>query len=70
VCTVLVGKPERKRPLGDPDVVVRIILRWIFRNLAGVVRTGWGWISIWRGGGGTCECGKKLSGSIKMRKIS
>jgi hypothetical protein len=29
---VLVGKPERKRPLGDPDVDGRIILRWIFRK--------------------------------------
>jgi hypothetical protein len=27
---VLVGKPEGKRPLGDPDVVGSIILRWIF----------------------------------------
>ena len=27
---VLVGKPEGKRPLGDPDVDGRIILRWIF----------------------------------------
>jgi hypothetical protein len=25
------GKPERKRPLGDPAVVGRIILRWIFK---------------------------------------
>ena len=29
---VLVGKPEGKRPLGDPDVDGRIILRWIFRK--------------------------------------
>ena len=27
---VLVGKPEGKRPLGDPDVDGRIILRWTF----------------------------------------
>jgi hypothetical protein len=26
---VLVGKPEAKRPLGDPDVHGRTILRWI-----------------------------------------
>ena len=26
------GKPERKRPLGDQDVDGRIILRWIFRK--------------------------------------
>ena len=29
---VLVGKPEGKRPLGDPDVDGRIILGWIFRK--------------------------------------
>jgi len=26
------NKPERKRPLGDPGVYMRIILRWIFRK--------------------------------------
>jgi hypothetical protein len=26
---------------GDPDVDERIILRWIFRKLEGVVGTGW-----------------------------
>jgi hypothetical protein len=29
---VLVGKGEGKRPWGDPDVDVKIILRWIFRK--------------------------------------
>ena len=29
---VLVGKPEGKRPLGNPDADGRIILRWIFRK--------------------------------------
>jgi hypothetical protein len=38
---VLVGKPEGKRPLGDPDVDGRIILRWMLRKLEGVVGTGW-----------------------------
>jgi hypothetical protein len=37
---VLVGKPEGKRPLGDPDVDWRIILRWLFRKLVGLVGTG------------------------------
>jgi hypothetical protein len=32
VCRVLVGKPEGKRPLGDPGVDGRIILRRIFRK--------------------------------------
>jgi len=29
---VLVGKPEKKRPLLRPGVDGRIILRWIFRK--------------------------------------
>ena len=32
VQSVLVGKPEVKRSLGDQDVDGRIILRWIFRK--------------------------------------
>ena len=34
---VLRGEPEGKRPLGRQDVDGRIILRWIFRKLEGVV---------------------------------
>jgi hypothetical protein len=37
---VLVGKPEGMKSLGDPDVDGRIIIRWIFRKLEGVVVTG------------------------------
>jgi len=48
---VLVGKPEGKRPLGNQDVDGRIILRWIFRKLEGVVGTGWSWLRIGTGGG-------------------
>ena len=48
---VLVGKPEGKRPLGDPDIDGRIILRWIFRKWEGVVGTGWSWLKIGTGGG-------------------
>ena len=29
----------------------RIILRWIFRKLEGVVGTGWSWLKIGKGGG-------------------
>jgi len=37
---VLVGKSEGKRPLGDPDIDGRIILRWIFRKWEKGVGTG------------------------------
>ena len=46
---VLVGKPEGKRPLRNPDVDGRIILRWIFRKWEGV-ETGWSWLRIGTGG--------------------
>jgi hypothetical protein len=42
VYRILVGKHERKRPLGSPDVDARIILRWIFRKWDG----GMDWIDL------------------------
>ena len=48
---VLVGKPEGKSHWGDQVVDGRIILRWIFRKLEGVVWTGWSWLRIGTGGG-------------------
>jgi hypothetical protein len=48
---VLVGKPERKRPLGDADIDGRIILRGILRKWDGVVGTGWSGLRIGTGGG-------------------
>jgi hypothetical protein len=48
---VLVGKPEGKRPLGRQDIDGRIMLRWIFRKLEGVVGTGWSWHRIGASGG-------------------
>jgi hypothetical protein len=50
VYRVLVGKPERGY-WGDQGVDGRIILRWIFRKLGGVVGTGWSWLRIGTGGG-------------------
>jgi hypothetical protein len=47
---VLVGKPEGGH-WGDQDVDVMLILRWIFRKLEEVVRTGWSWLRIGTGGG-------------------
>ena len=35
----------------DPDVDERIKLRMIFRNLEGVVGTGWSWLRIGTDGG-------------------
>ena len=45
------GKPEGKRPLGDPDKNERIVLRWIFRKWEGVVGTTWSWPRIGTSGG-------------------
>jgi hypothetical protein len=61
---VLVGKTEGKRPLGRPRLDGRIILRWMFRKLDGVVGTGWSCLRIGQVAG-TCEYGKETSGSIK-----
>ena len=36
---------------GDQDVDGRIILRWIFRKLEGVVGIGWSWLGLGTGGG-------------------
>ena len=54
VHSVLLGKPEGKRPLGDQDVDGTIILRWIFRKLEVIVGTGWSWLRIGTGGGHLC----------------
>jgi hypothetical protein len=53
VYRVLMGKPERKRPLGRPR------LRWednirIFKKWDGGVRTGLGWLRIGTGGERLC----------------
>jgi hypothetical protein len=48
---VLVGKPEGKRTLGRPRRRWENNIRWIFRNLEGVVGTGWSWLRIGAGGG-------------------
>jgi hypothetical protein len=48
---VLKGKPEGKRPLGDPGVDGVIILRYMFRNWDVQVWTGSSCIRIGTGGG-------------------
>jgi hypothetical protein len=44
VYRVLVGKPEEKRPLEDPGVDVRMILRRLFRKVGW--RGGMDWIYL------------------------
>jgi hypothetical protein len=51
VYRVLVGKSERKRPLGRPSCSGRIILRWIFRMWEVGVWSGLSWLRIETGGG-------------------
>ena len=45
------GSLRERGHWGDQDVDGRIILRWIFRKLEGVVGTGWIWLRIGTGGG-------------------
>jgi len=40
------GSLRERGRWGDQDVDGRIILRWIFRMLEGVVGTGWSWLRI------------------------
>ena len=44
------GSLRERGHWGDQDVDGRIILRWIFRKLEGVVGTGWSWLRIGTGG--------------------
>jgi hypothetical protein len=48
---VLVGSPERKKPLRRPRLRRGIILRWIFRMWDVGVWTGSSWLRIGTGGG-------------------
>jgi hypothetical protein len=45
------GNLRERDHWGDPDVDGRIILKWMFRKLEGVVWTGWSWLRIGTGGG-------------------
>ena len=45
------GKLRERAHSEDLGIDGRIILRWIFRKLEGVVGTGWSWLRIGTGGG-------------------
>jgi hypothetical protein len=45
------GNLRERGRWGDPGVDGRIIVRWMFRKLEGVVGTGWSWLRIRTGGG-------------------
>jgi hypothetical protein len=51
VITALMESLRKRGHWGDQDVDERIILRWIFRKLEGVVETGWSWLRTGKGGG-------------------
>ena len=51
VYTVLVGKPEGKRPLGRPRCRLEDNIKMDFQEVGGVVGTGWSWLRIGTGGG-------------------
>jgi hypothetical protein len=46
----LLGKRERKRPLGNPRLDGRIILGWIFREWSARAWTAWMRLRRWPGG--------------------
>jgi hypothetical protein len=47
---LLVGKPERKIPLGRPRRSGRMILGWILERWDGVIWAGLAWLRIGTGG--------------------
>jgi hypothetical protein len=52
VCTVFWwGNLREIGHWGGPDVVGRIILRWIFRKWERVMGTEWSWLTMGTGGG-------------------
>jgi hypothetical protein len=40
------GSLRERGHWGDPDIDERIILRWIFRKLEGVLGIGWSWLAL------------------------
>ena len=48
---VLVGKSDRKKPLGRPRRRWVDNIKMVFRKWEGVVGTGWSWLRLGTGGG-------------------
>jgi len=46
---VLVGKPERKRPVGRYQAKMGVNIKWIFSKLGYGSWTGLIWLKIWTG---------------------
>ena len=65
---VLVGKPDRKRPLGRPRRRWEDNIKMDLQEWEGV-ETGWSWLRIGTGGGHLCEYSNEPSGSIKCGKF-
>jgi hypothetical protein len=61
---VLVGKTEGKRPLGRPRCGWVENIKLDLQEVGCGARTRSIWFRI-RRGGGHCECGNEISGSIK-----
>ena len=51
VHSVLVGKPEGKRPLGRPRRTWEDNIKMDLQQVGRVVGTGWSWLRIGTGGG-------------------
>jgi hypothetical protein len=51
VHSLLVGKPEGKRPLGRPRRRREDNIKMDLQEVGGVVETGWSWLRIGTGGG-------------------
>ena len=49
--TVLVGRPEGKRPLGRPNVEGKITLKWMLKKWDGGLGTGLIWLRTGTGDG-------------------
>jgi hypothetical protein len=62
------GKTEGRDHLEDWGLDRKMILKWIFTELRWGAWTGLIWLVIVIGGG-SCECGNELCGSMKWGKF-